>query len=136
MGRFTSSGRSTTSGRSGYFSARSRSPGRGQARSVRSGRGDNNRRKSQQTDLKFGTQTGKGFATFASVKEYFCNYVQKTYEYGGDVGQAIMDQKEVAFKKIEPQLSPPRVLNAEEQGLSPAEQAELLKTDEQSRTMK
>ena len=128
MGRFSS-------GRSGRFSTRSRSRERGQGRSGKSGRGDNRKKSHNTIEYKFGTQTGKGFATFASVRDHISSYVQKTYEYGGDIGQAIQEQKEIAFSQFEPKLKAPRALTAEELAMTPDQQQVLLTIDEQSRVM-
>ena len=63
--------------------------------------GNNNREK----DMRFATQeqmSGGYYGTYNSVKEIIINKVQKKYEHGCDMAQAIRAEKEFDFSAVRP----------------------------------
>ena len=89
MGRFGNSGR-------GGHAGRGSSSGRSQGRTKNS--------RSLTIEYKFSVQTGKGLATYASVKEKICEHVQKTYEHGGDISTALDEGTDYDFDPFRPKL--------------------------------
>ena len=71
----------------GRGSPRQKLGGRSSGRGNKSGRGFS--KKTTHIEYKFSTHVGKGFATYATIKDILCQYIQKTYEYGSDIATAL-----------------------------------------------
>jgi hypothetical protein len=73
-------------------------------RSKSKGRGYNNNKSSYKTkelEMKFGPQ-GQRYHMYATVKEHLCEYVQKTYDDGGDVAVSLKKEVLLDLKPHEP----------------------------------
>ena len=68
------------------------------------GRGNQGNRSSykpKELEMKFGPQ-GQRYHMYATVKEHLCEFVQKTYDDGGDVATSLKKEILVDLKQFKP----------------------------------